>query len=115
MGQIQGIEPRAGTPLADGIAKGGQLVDGVTREALIVVVSDGVESCGRDPCAEAAALKRAKPLLKINVVDITGTGAGNCVAQITGGKVFTARNADEVVAMTNRAAQDAMGPANCKP
>jgi len=114
LAQVQGIQPRAGTPLADGINKAGQMVDGVKREALIVVVSDGTESCGQDPCAVAAALKRAKPLVKINVVDITGTGAGNCVAQLTGGKVFTARRAEEVVEMTNRAAQDAMGPGNCK-
>jgi hypothetical protein len=114
LSQIQGIEPRQGTPLADGIAKAGRLVDGVKREAIIVVVSDGTESCGQDPCAVAAALKREKPYLKINVVDITGTGAGNCVAQATGGKVFTARNADEVVAQMNRASQDAMGGANCK-
>jgi hypothetical protein len=115
MGQIQGIQPRGGTPLADGIAKGGALVDGVTKDSTIVVISDGVESCGRDPCAVAAALKRAKPRLKINVVDITGTGAGNCAAQITGGRVFTARNAAEVVEQMNRATQDAMAPANCKP
>jgi hypothetical protein len=115
LGRIQGIEPRAGTPLADGIAKGGQLVDGVDREALMVVVSDGTESCEQDPCAVAAALKRAKPRLKINVVDITGTGAGNCVAQATGGRVFTAKNADELVGMTERAAREAMGPGNCKP
>lgn len=115
IGQIQGIQPRGGTPLADGIEKGGALVDGVTKDSTIVIISDGVESCGRDPCAVAAALKRAKPRLKINVVDITGTGAGNCAAQITGGRVFTARNAAEVVEQMNRATQDAMGPANCKP
>jgi Mg-chelatase subunit ChlD len=114
IGQIQGIEPRAGTPLADGIAKGGQMVDGVKRESLMLVVSDGTESCGGDPCAVASALKQAKPHLRINVVDITGTGAGNCVAQATGGKVFTANNADQLSAMTSRAAQEAMGPANCK-
>ena len=114
LGQIQGIQPRQGTPLADGIAKAGRLVDGVTRESTILVISDGTESCGGDPCAVAAALKRAKPHLTINVVDITGTGAGNCVAQATGGKVFTATNANELIAQTERAARDAMGPANCK-
>ncbi|KQP11863.1 VWA domain-containing protein [Pseudorhodoferax sp. Leaf267] len=112
-GIVQGIQPRGGTPLADGIARAGRMVDGVKREALMVVVTDGRESCGRDPCAEAAALMRAKPHLKINVVDITGTGAGNCVAQIGRGRVFTARNADEVAAMTRQASQEAMGPANC--
>jgi hypothetical protein len=114
LAQIEGIQPRAGTPLADGIAKAGQMMDGVGRDALMVVVSDGVESCGQDPCAVAAALHRAKPRLKINVVDITGTGAGNCVASATGGKVFTANNANELVAMTERATSEAMGPEKCK-
>jgi len=114
LAQLRGIEPRRGTPLADGIARAGELVDGVNRESTILVVSDGTESCGGDPCAVAAALKLAKPYLKINVVDITGTGAGNCVAQATGGKVYTAKDADELIAQTQRAAQDAMGPANCK-
>jgi hypothetical protein len=114
-GILQGVQPRGGTPLADGIAQAGRMVDGVKREALMVVISDGAESCGRDPCAEAAALVRAKPHLKINVVDITGTGAANCVAQIGRGRVFTARNAEEVAAMTRQASQDAMAPAKCKP
>lgn len=113
IGELQGMEARGGTPLADGVAKGGQMVDGVSREALMVVISDGAESCGRDPCAVARDLKRAKPHLKINVVDITGTGAANCLAAVTGGRVFTARNADEVATMTREASQDALGPANC--
>ena len=113
MAELQGLQPDGGTPLADGVAKGGQMVDGVRREALMVVISDGAESCGQDPCAVARQLKQAKPYLKINVVDITGTGAANCLAQITGGRVFTARNADEVATMTREASKEAMGPANC--
>jgi Mg-chelatase subunit ChlD len=113
IGELQGLQADGGTPLADGVAKGGQMVDGVRREALMVVISDGAESCGQDPCAVARQLKRAKPYLKINVVDITGTGAANCLAQITGGRVFTARNADEVAAMTSEASREAMAPANC--
>jgi len=112
--QLKAIEPVGGTPLADGVAKAGQMLDGVKRESVMLVVSDGVESCGQNPCAVAAALARAKPHLKINVVDITGTGAGNCLAQATGGKVFAARNADEVISMMKQAAADAMGPASCK-
>lgn len=112
LGGLQSIQPRQGTPLADGVAKAGALIDGVKREALMVVISDGKESCGQDPCAVAQALARAKPHLKINVVDILGTGAGNCLAQATNGRVFTARNADEVAAMTRRAAEE-LGPANC--
>jgi hypothetical protein len=103
-----------GAPLADGIAKAARMVDGVKRDAMMLVISDGEESCRGDPCAAAAAVARAKPRLCINVLYITGTGAGDCVARATGGKVFTARNAREVTTMMNRAAQDAMAPAACR-
>jgi hypothetical protein len=80
----------------------------------MLVVSDGEESCGQDPCAVAAQLARVKPYLKINVVDIMGTGAGNCLASATGGKVYTAKNVNDLSLMTNQAAEDVLGPAHCK-
>ncbi len=112
--QIQRIEPDAATPLAEGIRVAGGMLDGVNRESLMLVVSDGAESCKGDPCAAAAALARAKPHLRINVVDITGAGAGACLAKATNGKVFKAMNMDEVVAGLNRAAKDVMGPESCR-
>ena len=62
----------AGTPLADGVARAGQLLDGVSRDAIMVVISDGEESCRGNPCAVARRLSQLKPRLKINVVDING-------------------------------------------
>jgi hypothetical protein len=119
IGQLQNIQPHpfapgGGTPLADGIARAGQMVDGVNRDATILVISDGQESCRGNPCAAAQALAAAKPRLKINVLDISGTGAGNCVAAATKGQVFTARNAADVVSSMRRAAHVAMGPAHCR-
>ena len=62
----------------------------------------------------AQQLAAAKPRLKINVVDILGTGAGNCVAAATKGRVFTANNADQLVRMLGKAASEVQGPAHCK-
>jgi hypothetical protein len=114
LAQLQAIRPVEGTPLADGIARAGQMLDGVNKESVMLVVSDGEESCGQDPCAVATRLARAKPYLKINVVDIMGTGAGNCLASATGGRVFTAKNVNELSLMTNQAAQDVLGPEHCQ-
>jgi Mg-chelatase subunit ChlD len=112
--QLQAIQPKAGTPLADAVAKAGQMVDGVKREAVMLVVSDGQESCEREnPCAVANALARAKPHLKINVVDITGTGAGNCLASATHGKVFPANRPEEIALGADKAAADVMTPSRC--
>jgi len=114
LGRIRNITPVEGTPLADGIAKAGALLDGVNRESVILVVSDGEESCGNDPCAVARQLASRKPHLRINVVDILGSGAGNCLAQATGGKVYTANNVQELQSMTTRAAEEVMLPAHCR-
>ena len=114
LSQLDAIQPKGGTPLADAVAKAGQMVDGVKREAVMLVVSDGQESCKReDPCAVANALARAKPHLRINVVDITGTGAGNCLARATNGKVFPANKPEEIALGTDKAAADVMTPAHC--
>jgi hypothetical protein len=115
LGQIDRLEPERGTPLADAIWRAGNMVDGVNRESMILVVTDGDESCDGDPCAVARELAAAKPLLTINVVDIGNSGAGNCLAAAARGKVFTARTAVELDAGVRRAVQDVLGPSNCKP
>ena len=48
------------------------------------------------------------------MIDITGTGAANCAAQATGGKVFTANNAKQLNQMMRRATEEVRGPAECR-
>jgi hypothetical protein len=90
------------------------MIDGVSKPATMIVISDGQESCGADPCETASRLAAQKPYLTINVVDILGTGAGNCVARATkNGKVYTANNLQDIVKMTEEAASTAI-PEDCK-
>jgi len=114
--QLSQLAPNRGTPLADGLLQGGELADGVNRESTILLVSDGEESCGRgaNVCYVARNLKRQKPHLKVNVIDIGGAGAANCAAELTGGKVYTVNSVKELNIGMDRAAQDALGPAQCK-
>ena len=116
IGQLSQLSPKGGTPLADGLHQAGELADGVTRESTILLVSDGAESCrnGGDVCYVARNLKRQKPHLKVNVVDIGGAGGANCAAEITGGKVFTVSSVKDLNLGLDRAAQDTLGPAQCK-
>lgn len=112
--KLNALLPTNGTPLADGILKASQLVDGVHREATILVISDGGESCGGDPCQMARQLAQTHPYLKINVVDIGGVGGASCLAANTGGRVFSAETIDQVVAGLGSAATDVLGPQDCK-
>jgi hypothetical protein len=114
--QLSQLAPNRGTPLADGLLQGGELADGVNKESTILLVSDGEESCSRgaNVCYVARNLKRQKPHLKVNVIDIGGAGAANCAAELTGGKVYTVNSVKELNIGIDRAAQDALGPAQCK-
>ncbi len=114
---LQGVSrltPRRGTPLAHGLWLAGQKLDGVRAPAVMVVVSDGEDSCHQDPCAVARQLKAQKPTLKINVVDITGEGAANCLAQSTGGRVLSSSSGMPLEQMIREAAREAQKPAHCK-
>jgi hypothetical protein len=102
------------TPLADGIARAGGMVDGVRAPAVIVVVSDGEDTCMGNPCAVARALKARKPKLKINVVDIIGDGKSNCIAHATGGKVLTPQSGVTFEQTIKQATREAQKPAHCR-
>ena len=115
LGRIDSLSPKKGTPLADAIWLAGEMVDGVNRESMILVVTDGDESCEGDPCAIAQQLAAEKPLLTINVIDIGNSGSGNCLASAARGKVFTPKTAAELNASIESAARNVLGPSSCKP
>jgi len=112
-GRVAQLQPMRGTPLAEGLEEAASMVDGVSAPAIIVVVSDGDDSCQGDPCATARALKARKPQLTINVVDIIGNGAGNCMARATGGKMLTPHDGLAFEKSIREAAGDALKPAYC--
>jgi hypothetical protein len=113
LSRVAGLRPMQGTPLAQGIEEAGGMVDGVKAPAVLVVISDGEDSCGGDPCATARALKARKPNLTINVVDILGNGAANCLANATGGRVLTPEDGLAFEKTIKRAAEQALKPAHC--
>lgn len=106
--KIQAMTPAegdsSGTPLYNGLQVASSMVDGVKRDAFILILSDGKDNCNTpDICGLANQIAKQKPRLKVNVVDIGGARAANCVASATGGKVFTANNQKQVVSMVNQA------------
>lgn len=100
IGEVNNLSPWGGTPLARSIERAGNIVSGDV-ESVIVVVSDGEESCGGDPCAAARALKAAKPKAIVNVIDISGDAESRqviqCVARATGGQVLKADSAQDMM------------------
>lgn len=117
IGEVNKLQPWGGTPLARSIERAGNIVSGDV-ESIIVVVSDGEESCGGDPCAAAKALKSSKPNAVINVIDISGDAKGRavvqCVAQSTGGQVLKPNSPADFARKLQQATKQP-DVRNCKP
>ena len=59
----------------------------------IILITDGGENCGGNPCAYAKELASSHPEIHIDVVLVQGRFSGlNCLATQTGGKVYNLHN-----------------------
>ncbi|WP_114393931.1 VWA domain-containing protein [Oleisolibacter albus] len=113
-GVLRSIRPQSGTPLARGIERAGTIVDGRDVPAVIVVISDGEDSCGGDPCAVARALKAQKPKLKINYIDASGDSDATCIARETGGKVLSVLDGRSFEELLREAYEQPVLPPHCQ-
>lgn len=107
---------KGSTALYDGVRKAMNMVDGVSRDAFILVLSDGRDTCDEDKniCSLVKDIAQRKPKLKINVVDIGKARAANCLATVTGGKVFTATDSSALSKMINQASMPMEEKMVCK-
>ncbi len=98
---IQSIKPKGKTPIAGSIK---QVVDKLKdheEETTIVLVSDGIETCGGDPCTVTKSLKDAGIKFVIHTVgfDVGKTASEQlaCIARVGGGSYFPAANAEDLL------------------
>jgi hypothetical protein len=99
---IESFRPRGQTPLAYSLEQVAHDLRGVRGERAVILVTDGLESCGGDPAAAARALQREGPV----PVHVIGFGLGSAgdadpaslraIADASGGKYIAARSAEEL-------------------
>jgi Mg-chelatase subunit ChlD len=112
--KVNALYPQGGTPLGRSIERAANILS-KKKPTVMVVVTDGEDSCGqKDPCAVAAAAKASHPNLTINVVDVSGTGGGACIAQNGGGQVLPARTPTEIKQAMQQATYAKTLPSACK-
>jgi len=103
--RVHGLVPRQGTPLGLSVERAGRIISS-RRPGVIVVVSDGTDTCHGDPCGAAQRIAANKPNVRINVIDISGS-AGNptaqCLAGATKGRVFQPNSVGEMKEMVQQA------------
>ncbi len=98
--RIGAITPTGKTPLTSAIEQAATTLSYTDTPATVVLISDGLESCERDPCAVSQALEQAGIGFTAHVVGFgrsdADAGALSCIAENTGGQYLSAGNADEL-------------------
>ena len=90
--KINGISPKGKTPISDSIALAVNKIRGNEGAATLVLVSDGLETCGKDPCEVVKKIKESGIHFVMHVVgfDVKTKAAEQlaCIAQAGGGQYF---------------------------
>jgi hypothetical protein len=100
--QVMTIQPGGATPIAYTLEQAKGDFEGIPDTKMILLVSDGMETCHGDPVKAAEDLIRAGYDLRIHVVgfDIAGDNEAReqlkQIAQATGGVYYDARNSEEL-------------------
>jgi Ca-activated chloride channel homolog len=98
---IKRINPRGKTPLTRSVQLAAEELHYTERESVVVLITDGEETCGGDPCKMASMLKKAGPGLTIHVIGFRESQAeyfkARCMADQTGGEFVSASTEDELV------------------
>jgi Ca-activated chloride channel family protein len=109
---VGGIVPAGRTPLTSGIEIAAEALDFRTRPGVIVVLTDGEETCGRSPCDLAKQLHAAANKLTVHVIAFRYEGSSwsgtvtvmdlMCVAEANNGLYLKANNEEELVEALNK-------------
>ena len=98
--QIDALNPKGKTPITDSVLMAFDLVKANENATTVILVSDGIETCGGDPCQ---AVKEAKEAGINFIMHVVGFDVGDvdvseleCAAQAGGGLYLSAQNADEL-------------------
>ena len=102
LGAVKRLSAKGKTPIADSLLKAAELLAAREGDTTLVLVSDGIETCGGDPCKVAGEIKQKGLKLIIHVVgfDVSSKQAGQlkCIAAAGGGQYFSANNLEELKA-----------------
>jgi Ca-activated chloride channel family protein len=97
---VGALNPKGKTPITKSVQAAFAELAGRREGATVILVSDGLETCGGDPCAAVKAAKGAGVRFVLHVVgfDVAGEDVSQleCAAQAGGGTFLSAENAGEL-------------------
>lgn len=94
---VAGLEPKGKTPLTAAVMQAAQYLKFQEAKASVILVSDGVETCDKDPCMAATELESLGIDFTCHVIGFDlkpGETSGlECLAKKTGGMYLAAQDA----------------------
>jgi Ca-activated chloride channel family protein len=104
---VNGLTPAGQTPMSEAVTQAAQVLDYRSKPGVIVVLTDGEETCGGKPCDLGKALHKTAVQLTVHVIGlrvrgITWTGEQavvetKCLAEETGGLYTTVETEKELI------------------
>lgn len=110
MGELDRVQPYGQTPIAASVQRAAEVLRYRERPAVVVLLTDGEETCGGNPCALAQQLKQDGVDVTVHVVGyMVGHTSGipsayptRCLPEQTGGLFVGADTKDELVSALQR-------------
>ena len=107
MSVVTGLNPAGKTPLTEAVEQAAEVLDHRAQPGVIVLLTDGEETCDGDPCALGKTLLENNSNLTVHVIgfqmrNFTWMGASSvldvkCLAKETGGLYISAENEEDLV------------------
>jgi Ca-activated chloride channel family protein len=104
---VNALNPAGKTPLVTAVKVAAAALESKSKPGVIVLLTDGEETCGGAPCALGEAIKKSGRHLTVHVIGyqlraFRWTGAQSildveCLAEKTGGLYITAQNRQDLV------------------
>jgi Ca-activated chloride channel family protein len=90
------VNAKGKTPLTTSLIQAGDVLASREGESTVLLISDGIETCGGDPCATVAAMREKGIKLVVHVIGFDVRGAAveqlQCIARAGGGSYFQAND-----------------------
>jgi Ca-activated chloride channel family protein len=112
MTSVQRLVPVGGTPLTRAVEQGAEVLDFHRKPGVIVVLTDGEDTCGGSPCRVAKELHAAAAKLTIHVIGVGAKGLSQtdeerivearCFADYNGGFYLAPETTDDLIAALER-------------
>ena len=118
--KIDALQPKGKTPIAGALKKSLAILSKHKGDDnYVVLVSDGVETCGGDPCAAAKALADAGIHARVHVVGFavgeSERKALSCISTMGKGRYFSAANAAQLTTAFAEVKKEVVKKAEKKP